>query len=157
MVPDQNCAHFLRVCLGITKSHFAQGATMTHLRSFTPCSSSSKCCPPAAAGRTRYRFVPTPSKNNPACPQKPHVSISHFRRQTHQVGGMYPGLKVCRSPAALPLQVATEPLTISEDVIAKLNQHLVLCYSGQARLARNLLQGVLRCVSSSCGPHQSVR
>ena len=59
---------------------------------------------------------------------------------------MYPGLKVCRSPAALPLKVATEPLTISEDVIAKLNQHLVLCYSGQARLARNLLQGVLRCV-----------
>ena len=35
--------------------------------------------------------------------------------------------------------IATEPETV-----AKFNSHLVLCYSGRARLARNLLQGVLR-------------
>jgi fucokinase len=61
-----------------------------------------------------------------------------------QVGGMYPGLKVCRSAAALPLKVEVDLLEISASTVGTLNDHLVLCYSGQARLARNLLQGVLR-------------
>jgi fucokinase len=61
-----------------------------------------------------------------------------------QVGGLYPGFKMCRSAAQLPLRVVTEPLAIPAATVALINKHLVLCYSGQARLARNLLQGVLR-------------
>jgi hypothetical protein len=51
---------------------------------------------------------------------------------------------MCRSAAQLPLRVVTEPLAIPAATVALINKHLVLCYSGQARLARNLLQGVLR-------------
>ena len=51
---------------------------------------------------------------------------------------------MCTSAATLPLKVETKLLSLSTESVAKLNEHLVLCYSGQARLARNLLQGVLR-------------
>ena len=61
-----------------------------------------------------------------------------------QVGGLYGGFKICRSPAQLPLKVESEVLSASPETVAKFNSHLVLCYSGRARLARNLLQGVLR-------------
>jgi len=61
-----------------------------------------------------------------------------------QVGGLYGGFKVCRSAAQLPLRVETQLLSIPQSVIDHFNDHLVLCYSGTARLARNLLQGVLR-------------
>lgn len=57
-----------------------------------------------------------------------------------QVGGLYGGFKVCRSAAQLPLKVETEALSVPQSVIDHFNDHLVLCYSGTARLARNLLQ-----------------
>jgi galactokinase/mevalonate kinase-like predicted kinase len=57
-----------------------------------------------------------------------------------QVGGLYGGFKVCRSAAQLPLKVETQLLSIPQSVIDHFNDHLVLCYSGTARLARNLLQ-----------------
>jgi len=57
-----------------------------------------------------------------------------------QVGGMYPGAKIARSPAQLPLQVVTTPLGGA----LFLEDHILLIYTGQTRLARDLLQSVLR-------------
>eukprot|EP00053_Salpingoeca_punica_P019491 m.197449 g.197449 ORF g.197449 m.197449 type:complete len:1138 (-) comp17665_c0_seq1:1255-4668(-) len=61
-----------------------------------------------------------------------------------QVGGLVPGLKIGRSAAALPLRVETEPLPHSPNFQAKLDDHLLLIYTGRTRLARNLLQNVVR-------------
>jgi len=61
-----------------------------------------------------------------------------------QVGGVFPGIKVCQSLPSLPLVVKTEAIPLPEATIALLNRHLQLIYTGKTRLARNLLQDVLR-------------
>ncbi|XP_066493158.1 L-fucose kinase isoform X2 [Tiliqua scincoides] len=61
-----------------------------------------------------------------------------------QVGGLVPGIKIGRSKAQLPLKVEVEPVTVPEGFIGTLNEHLLLLYTGKTRLARNLLQDVLR-------------
>ncbi|ELW63024.1 L-fucose kinase [Tupaia chinensis] len=61
-----------------------------------------------------------------------------------QVGGLMPGIKVGRSRAQLPLKVEVEKLAVPEGFVQKLNDHLLLVYTGKTRLARNLLQDVLR-------------
>ncbi|XP_015275297.1 PREDICTED: L-fucose kinase [Gekko japonicus] len=61
-----------------------------------------------------------------------------------QVGGLVPGLKIGRSKAQLPLKVEVEQIAIPEDFRQTLNEHLLLLYTGKTRLARNLLQDVLR-------------
>ncbi|XP_075393744.1 L-fucose kinase [Tenrec ecaudatus] len=61
-----------------------------------------------------------------------------------QVGGLVPGIKVGRSRAQLPLKVEVEELAVPEGFIQTLNDHLLLVYTGKTRLARNLLQDVLR-------------
>ncbi|KAM4833721.1 L-fucose kinase [Thomomys bottae] len=61
-----------------------------------------------------------------------------------QVGGLMPGIKVGRSRAQLPLKVEVEEITVPKGFIQKLNDHLLLVYTGKTRLARNLLQDVLR-------------
>nr|XP_031536672.1 L-fucose kinase isoform X5 [Vicugna pacos] len=61
-----------------------------------------------------------------------------------QVGGLMPGIKVGRSRAQLPLKVEVEEITVPASFVQKLNDHLLLVYTGKTRLARNLLQDVLR-------------
>ena len=61
-----------------------------------------------------------------------------------QVGGFYGGVKACQSAPALPLHVVTETVPASPAFLQRLSSHLCLVYTGRARLARNLLQGVLR-------------
>ncbi|XP_008580538.1 PREDICTED: L-fucose kinase [Galeopterus variegatus] len=61
-----------------------------------------------------------------------------------QVGGLMPGIKVGRSRAQLPLKVEVEGIIVPEGFVQKLNDHLLLVYTGKTRLARNLLQEVLR-------------
>ncbi|XP_061449988.1 L-fucose kinase isoform X2 [Rhineura floridana] len=61
-----------------------------------------------------------------------------------QVGGLMPGLKIGRSKAQLPLKVEVEQITVPEGFIHTLNEHLLLLYTGKTRLARNLLQDVVR-------------
>ncbi|XP_070616674.1 L-fucose kinase isoform X4 [Erythrolamprus reginae] len=61
-----------------------------------------------------------------------------------QVGGLVPGLKIGRSKAQLPLKVEVEEIRPPEGFVHTLNQHLLLLYTGKTRLARNLLQDVLR-------------
>lgn len=57
-----------------------------------------------------------------------------------QVSGLMPGIKVGRSRAQLPLKVEVEEITVPEDFVQKINDHLLLVYTGKTRLARNLLQ-----------------
>ncbi|XP_074533055.1 L-fucose kinase [Halichoeres trimaculatus] len=61
-----------------------------------------------------------------------------------QVGGLVGGVKVGRSRASLPLQVEVERLHLSQEFLDSLEQHLLLVYTGKTRLARNLLQDVVR-------------
>ncbi|KAM6926054.1 L-fucose kinase [Lycodopsis pacificus] len=61
-----------------------------------------------------------------------------------QVGGLVGGVKVGRCRASLPLQVEVERLTPPDDFLVSLELHLLLVYTGKTRLARNLLQDVVR-------------
>ncbi|XP_076863002.1 L-fucose kinase [Brachyhypopomus gauderio] len=61
-----------------------------------------------------------------------------------QVGGLVGGLKLSRSRAALPLRVDVEQLAVPPDFLAALQGRLLLVYTGKTRLARNLLQDVVR-------------
>eukprot|EP01063_Lacrimia_lanifica_P005665 TRINITY_DN13407_c0_g1_i1.p1 TRINITY_DN13407_c0_g1~~TRINITY_DN13407_c0_g1_i1.p1 ORF type:complete len:1061 (+),score=355.66 TRINITY_DN13407_c0_g1_i1:76-3258(+) len=60
------------------------------------------------------------------------------------IGGMFGGIKTCHSAPKLPLEVKVDPLSCRPELLERLSQHMVLVYSGRARLARNLLQNVLR-------------
>lgn len=57
-----------------------------------------------------------------------------------QCGGLYGGCKISESGKGLPVRIITKQIQIQPDLLEKLNQHLVLVYTGKTRLARNLLQ-----------------
>jgi fucokinase len=57
-----------------------------------------------------------------------------------QVGGILPGAKIARSASQLPLRVIVQQLSTAP----RTERHLVLIYTGKTRLAKNLLQNVLR-------------
>ncbi|XP_030907753.2 L-fucose kinase isoform X6 [Melopsittacus undulatus] len=61
-----------------------------------------------------------------------------------QVGGLVPGIKIGRSKAQLPLRVEVEEIQVPNGFTQTLNDHLLLVYTGKTRLARNLLQDVVR-------------
>ncbi|XP_060694261.1 L-fucose kinase isoform X2 [Hemiscyllium ocellatum] len=61
-----------------------------------------------------------------------------------QVGGLVPGIKIGRSKSQLPLRVDVERIAVTDAFVKTLNNHLLLVYTGKTRLARNLLQDVLR-------------
>ncbi|XP_075694364.1 LOW QUALITY PROTEIN: L-fucose kinase [Rhinoderma darwinii] len=61
-----------------------------------------------------------------------------------QVGGLIPEVKIGRSASELPLYVTVERLPLPDGFLETLNRHLLLVYTGKTRLARNLLQDVLR-------------
>ncbi|KAM9495286.1 L-fucose kinase isoform 2-T2 [Clarias gariepinus] len=61
-----------------------------------------------------------------------------------QVGGLVGGVKVARSQRILPLKVEVEQLVLPSDFLTALQQRLLLIYTGKTRLARNLLQDVVR-------------
>ncbi|NXI71651.1 FUK kinase, partial [Anseranas semipalmata] len=61
-----------------------------------------------------------------------------------QVGGLVPGIKIGRSKAQLPLRVEVEKIPVPKGFARTLNDHLLLVYTGKTRLARNLLQDVVR-------------
>ena len=61
-----------------------------------------------------------------------------------QAGGILPAIKRCTSAPTLPLAVESLVLPIPPRHIELLNAHLTLVYTGKTRLARNLLQDVLR-------------
>jgi len=61
-----------------------------------------------------------------------------------QVGGLHPGINLGSSPANTEVQVRVEPLAADENFLVKLQSRLLLLYTGKPRLAKNLLQNVIR-------------
>jgi fucokinase len=65
-----------------------------------------------------------------------------------QVGGLLPGFKLASSRPQLPLEVDWRLLgrtdEAANDFLNQVDERLILVYTGQTRLARNLLQSVIR-------------
>ncbi len=60
-----------------------------------------------------------------------------------QVGGFIPGVKMVTSRSGLKQEIKCELLNISDETINELNDRFALIYTGQRRLARNLLREVV--------------
>lgn len=60
-----------------------------------------------------------------------------------QVGGLAPGIKVVTSRPGLNQQLTCTPVDIMPETLAELNERFCLIYTGQRRLARNLLREVV--------------
>lgn len=62
-----------------------------------------------------------------------------------QVGGLYGGLKLGVSEInTIPMRVNVKQVDLCPDIINELNERMVLMYTGQPRLAKNILRNVLR-------------
>mmetsp|Transcript_125937 Transcript_125937/g.403190 ORF Transcript_125937/g.403190 Transcript_125937/m.403190 type:complete len:1125 (-) Transcript_125937:64-3438(-) len=61
-----------------------------------------------------------------------------------QVGALIGGAKITRSAARLPLHVVPERLPLEEGFAKELASRLVLVFTGRPRLAKHLLQNVIR-------------
>jgi fucokinase len=61
-----------------------------------------------------------------------------------QVGGLVGGVKLLTSGPGLPQRVAVEHVSLSESVQNDLHRRLLLIYTGQQRLAKDLLRQVMR-------------
>ena len=69
------------------------------------------------------------------------IQLIHKFVDILKVGGNYgAAFKIGRSGASLPLRIEVEKLVVNEDLITRINDRLVLVYTGTVRLARNLLQ-----------------
>lgn len=60
-----------------------------------------------------------------------------------QVGGIYPGVKLITTRPGLRQQPQVRPLTLPEETREALDRRFALIYTGQRRLARNLLREVV--------------
>ena len=60
-----------------------------------------------------------------------------------QVGGLVGGVKLVTTEPGLPQQIQVEPVCLSASATAELADRLVLVYTGQQRLAKNLLRAVM--------------
>ena len=60
-----------------------------------------------------------------------------------QVGGALNGIKLVEANPGVKQSITVKQLNIAEDVKQELNDRLVLIYTGQRRLARNLLRDVV--------------
>ncbi len=60
-----------------------------------------------------------------------------------QVGGLTGGIKLVSTPPGLPQRITVMPVPLSTAVAAQLEKRLLLVYTGQRRLARNLLRTVM--------------
>jgi fucokinase len=60
-----------------------------------------------------------------------------------QVGGLTGGIKLVTTEPGLPQRIRIEPVRMSPDTHAQLRDRLLLVYTGQQRLAKNLLRTVM--------------
>jgi fucokinase len=60
-----------------------------------------------------------------------------------QIGGLVSGIKLSSSRPGIVQEIAIEPLRMTDAAMAELNERFVLIYTGQQRLARNLLREVV--------------
>lgn len=62
-----------------------------------------------------------------------------------QVGGIFGGLKLCSADVnVIPVHVHVQPCEVPHDALVEFNERLVLAFAGQPRLAKNILQKVVR-------------
>jgi galactokinase/mevalonate kinase-like predicted kinase len=62
-----------------------------------------------------------------------------------QIGGLVGGLKLGTSPRnEFPVEAQVERIPLSSSIFQELNERLILVFTGQTRLAKNILQNVLR-------------
>ncbi|KAH6834208.1 L-fucokinase/GDP-L-fucose pyrophosphorylase [Perilla frutescens var. hirtella] len=60
-----------------------------------------------------------------------------------QVGGLYPGIKFTSSFPGIPLRLQVNPLLASPQLITELQQRLLVVFTGQVRLAHQVLHKVV--------------
>ncbi|KAK9093877.1 hypothetical protein Scep_025346 [Stephania cephalantha] len=60
-----------------------------------------------------------------------------------QIGGLYPGIKFTSSFPGLPLRLQVIPLVASLQLVSELEQRLLVVFTGQVRLANQVLQKVV--------------
>lgn len=60
-----------------------------------------------------------------------------------QVGGLYPGIKFTSSFPGIPLRLQVNPLLASPQLITELQKRLLVVFTGQVRLAHQVLQKVV--------------
>ena len=60
-----------------------------------------------------------------------------------QVGGLTGGIKLVSTPPGLPQRITVTPVELPTAVAAQLEKRLLLVYTGQRRLAKNLLRTVM--------------
>ena len=60
-----------------------------------------------------------------------------------QVGGILPGVKFITTKPGMVQDIKVEKLNLSKKTIDELNERIALIYTGQRRLARNLLRDVI--------------
>ncbi|XP_072957841.1 bifunctional fucokinase/GDP-fucose pyrophosphorylase [Typha angustifolia] len=61
-----------------------------------------------------------------------------------QIGGLYPGIKCAHSFPERPLRLQVIPLAVSPQLTLELEQRLLVVFTGQVRLANQVLQKVVR-------------
>ncbi|OMO64254.1 hypothetical protein CCACVL1_21925 [Corchorus capsularis] len=60
-----------------------------------------------------------------------------------QIGGLYPGIKFTASYPGIPLRLQVFPLKASPQLISELEQRLLVVFTGQVRLAHQVLEKVV--------------
>ncbi|KAM7511867.1 hypothetical protein LguiB_010742 [Lonicera macranthoides] len=60
-----------------------------------------------------------------------------------QIGGLYPGIKFTASFPGIPLRLQVVPLLASPQMVSELQQRLLVVFTGQVRLAHQVLQKVV--------------
>ncbi|XP_050385253.1 bifunctional fucokinase/fucose pyrophosphorylase [Argentina anserina] len=60
-----------------------------------------------------------------------------------QIGGLYPGIKFTASFPGIPLRLQVTPLLASPPLVSELQQRLLVVFTGQVRLAHQVLQKVV--------------
>ncbi|XP_023746428.1 bifunctional fucokinase/fucose pyrophosphorylase isoform X1 [Lactuca sativa] len=60
-----------------------------------------------------------------------------------QIGGLYPGIKLTTSFPGIPLRLQVLPLLASPTLVTELQERLLLVFTGQVRLAHQVLQKVV--------------
>lgn len=60
-----------------------------------------------------------------------------------QVGGLAPGIKYITTKPGVPQKIQVQEVVLADEVCQELNKRFALIYTGQRRLARNLLRDVI--------------
>jgi len=61
-----------------------------------------------------------------------------------QIGGLAPGVKFISSVPVTPLRLTIESVPVLPDVLREFHERFIIAFSGQERLAKNVLQIVVR-------------